>query len=193
MTAADGHNSLTEQERQALWGHHVQKRVKIIRRLEEIKAEEKKLKADAKNDGISEKELKDFLDCMLTDDPQKKVDQFNMLKRNRIRLGLIIDDRKADLLADRVTNEQMIFAAGVEAGLAALDRVSRYSGGSSEDKTWLAGWDDGQRIARENLQRAMEKKLRERSKEEPPATEDPFEASGEFDPFAVAPSSSKLT
>jgi hypothetical protein len=177
MTATAGHNSqLTEEERQALWAHHIRNRIGVHRENEALKAKEKALKADAKNDGISEKELKDFLDCMLTDDPQKKVDQFNMLKRNRIRLGLIADDRKADLLADRVTNEQMIFAAGVEAGLAALDRVSKYGAASPEDQAWLSGYDDGQRIARDNLQSAMEKKLRERSNEEPPAEagEDPF-------------------
>lgn len=174
-----GHNSqLTEEERQALWGHHVRNRIAVIREMDALKAKEKALKADAKNDQISEKELKDFLDCMLTDDPQKKVDQFNMLKRNRIRLGLIIDDRKGDLLADRVTTEQMIHAAGVEAGLAALDRVSKYGAGSPEDRAWLDGWDEGQRIAREHLQSAMEKRLAERSREEPAAEGD--------DPFAEA-------
>ncbi|MDX0572149.1 hypothetical protein GOD68_18135 [Sinorhizobium medicae] len=177
MTPTAGHNSqLTEQEQQALWGHHVRKRIALVREKEALNAQEKVLKADAKNDQISEKELKDFLDCMLTDDPQKKVDQFNMLKRNRIRLGLIIDDRKGDLLADRVTTEQMIFAAGVEAGLAALDRVSKYGAASPEDKAWLSGYDDGQRIARENLQSAMEKRQAERSREEPAAdpNADPF-------------------
>lgn len=128
--------------------------------------------------------MKDFIDCMTTDDPQKKVDNFNMLKRNRIRLGLITDDRKGDLLADRVTNEQMIYAAGVEAGLAGLDRVSKkYGAGSTEDKTWLSGWDEGQRIARENLQSAMEKRNAAKQKathEEPPA-------SFGSDPFAMAP------
>lgn len=180
MTAATGHNSkLSDAERQALWGHHVQKRVAIHREREALKAREAKHKADAKNDGISEKEMKDFLDCMLTDDPQKKVDQFNMLKRNRIRLGLIIDDRAGDLLTDRVSNEQMIFAAGVEAGLAALDRVSKYAAASPEDRAFLDGYDDGQRIMRENLQAAMEKRNAEKSNEEPaPADGD--------DPFAEA-------
>ncbi|TLX12116.1 hypothetical protein [Rhizobium sp. MHM7A] len=181
MAAQIGDNSkeLTELEKQALWAHHVRRRIAIHHEREELKASETAAKKDAKNDGISEQEMKDFIDCMLTDDPQKKVDNFNMLKRNRIRLGLIQDDRKGDLLADRVTNEQMIFAAGVEAGLAGLDRVSKkYSAGSSEDKTWLSGWDDGQRIARENLQSAMEKRnaaKASKTNEEPRATgDDPF-------------------
>lgn len=177
MAATIGDNSkLTEHEHQALWGHHVSKKLAHRRRGDDWKADGKKLDADAKNDGFSKAELDDFLDLMTTDDPQKKVDKFNMMKRNRIRLGLICDDRNGDLLADRVTTEQMIFAAGVEAGLAALDRVSKKQAGSVEDKTWLAGYDEGQRIARENLQSAMEKKLRQKTNEEPapsPGT-DPF-------------------
>lgn len=173
-----GHNStLTDEERQALWGHHIAKRVAIQRRKDELKAEEDALKADSKNDGLSEKEIKDYLDCMFSTDKQKKVDQFNMLKRNRIRLGLIHDDRNADLLSDRVTTQEMIFAAGVEAGLAGLDRVSgKYAGGSDEERAFLDGWDEGQRIARENLQSAMEKLNRQRTKEEPPP-------SGDDEPF----------
>ena len=176
MSASMGHNSeLTEQERQALWGHHVKKRIEIIRELEAIKAREKLLKADAKNDGVSEKELKDFLDCMLTDDPQKKVDQFNMLKKNRIRLGLIMDDRGADLLADRVTTEQMIYAAGVEAGLAGLNDACKHTVGSSDYSVWRDGYAEGQSILMENIKSAMEKTNAARSKEAPPSEEDPFE------------------
>lgn len=177
MTAAAGHNSkLTDEERQALWGHHVSRKLSLRRRMDELKAEDKKLTADAKNDGVSKAELDDYLDCMLTDNPQKNVDKFNMQKRNRIRLGLIMDDRKGDLFADRVTTQEMIFTSGVEAGLAALDRVSKHAAGSDEDRAFLDGYDEGQRIARDNLQSAMEKKLRERSKEEPSAApgEDPF-------------------
>ncbi|AXV15096.1 hypothetical protein CYG48_04905 [Neorhizobium sp. SOG26] len=180
MTAQAGHNSkLTDQENQALWGHHVSKRVALQRRKDELKAEEDKLKADSKNDGLAEKEIKDFLDCMLSKDKQKKIDQFNMQKRNRIRLGLIPDDRNADLLADRVTSEQMITAAGIEAGLAAIDRASPYAPASSEDRTWLAGYDEGQRIARENLQSAMEKRNAAKSKEEAPSDGDPFADTGD--------------
>jgi hypothetical protein len=179
MTSA-GHNSkLTEQESQALWGHHVKQRVAIRRQMDELKAKEVTLKKDAKNDGISEQEMKDFLDCMLSDDKQKKVDNFQMLKRNRIRLGLIPDDRKGDLLADRVTNLEMIFAAGVESGLAALDRITKYAAGSDEAKAFLDGYDDGQRIARENLQSAMEKRNAASSKEEPASEADPFPAAAE--------------
>ncbi|MDP9809386.1 hypothetical protein J2W42_002234 [Rhizobium tibeticum] len=179
MTAAGHNTALNDEEKQALWGHHVRRRLALKHKRDDLAEEEKTAKKDAKNDGFAEAEIKDFIDCMTTDDPQKKVDNFNMLRRNRIRLGLIQDDRKQDLLGDRVTNEQMIYAAGVEAGLAALDRVSKkYQGGSSEDRAWLDGYDEGQRIARENLQSAMEKRNAAKAattNEEPPAGgDDPF-------------------
>jgi hypothetical protein len=179
MTAVGHNTTLNAEEHQALWSHHIRKKLDVRRRQEELKAEEKKIDADLKNDGFSKAEMKDYIDCMTTDDPQKKVDNFNMLRRNRVRLGLIQDDSKGDLLADRVTSEQMIYAAGVEAGLAALDRVSKkYQAGSTEDRAWLDGYDEGQRIARENLQSAMEKRNAAKAantNEEPPATgDDPF-------------------
>lgn len=174
MTTA-GHNSkLTEQEKQALWGHHVRHKLAHKRAQEELKADGKKLDADAKNDGFSKAELDDFIDLMTTTDQQKKVDKFNMLKRNRIRLGLIHDDRKGDLLSDRVTSLEMLFAAGVEGGLAALERVSKHAPGSDEDRAYLDGYDQGQKIQRENLQAAMEKSMAARSKEEPVTNDDPF-------------------
>ena len=179
MTVAAGHNSqITEPERQALWGHHVSKKVSVRKRMDDLKAEEKKLDADLKNDGFSKAEVKDFLDCMLSDDKQKRVENFNMLKRNRIRLGPIPDDRGGDLLSDRVTTQEMIFASGVEAGLAALDRTSKYPKGSDEERAFLDGYDEGQRIARDNLQSAMEKRKAAAgvgANEAPAATgDDPF-------------------
>lgn len=178
MTTSGHNTQLNESEKQALWGHHVGKKVDLRRRMDDLKAEEKKLDADMKNDGFSKAEVKDFLDCMLSDDKQKKVESFNMLKRNRIRLGLIPDDRNADLLADRVTTQEMIFASGVEAGLAGLDHTSRYAKGSDEERAFLDGYAEGQRIARENLQSAMEKRnaAKATSANEAPAADgtDPF-------------------
>lgn len=176
MSEIGDNSKLTEQEHQAIWGHHVSRGLAVRRRMDEVKADAKVNVTDAKNDGFSKAEIDDFLDLMTTDDPQKKVDKFNMMKRNRIRLGLIPDDRKSDLLADRVTNLEMIFASGVEAGLAGLDRVSKHSAGGDEDRAFLDGYDEGQRIVRDNLQSAMEKRNAARKKDEPaPAEADPFE------------------
>lgn len=178
MTVA-GHNSkLTEAEQQALWGHHTQQRVAIHHERQALKAKEDKLKADAKNDGVSEKDLKDFIELTFTTDKQKKVDEFARRKRIMINSGLIPDDRGGDLLADRVGKLEMIYAEGFQAGLAALDRVSKQNGASDEDREWLRGYDDAQQVMRDNLQAAMEKRNANKSKEEPPAT-------GGADPFTI--------
>lgn len=175
MTAIGDNSKLTEQEQQALWAHHIRRAVAVRRQMDELKTEAKENAKDAKNDGISKAEIDDFISLMLSDDPQKQVDKFNMHKRNRIRLGLIPDDRNADLLADRVTNLEMIFAAGVEAGLAALDRVSNQNAGSDEDRAFLDGYDQGQAIARDHLFSAMEKRNAAKTKEAPePDGSDPF-------------------
>lgn len=171
MTAVTGHNSkLTEQEQQALWGHHTRQRVAIYHEQQAIKAKEAKLKADAKNDGISEKDLKDFIELTFSTDKQKKIDEFSRRKRIMINSGLIPDDRGGDLLTDRVDKLGMIYAEGFQAGLAALDRVSKQNGGSDEDREWLRGWDDAQKLMLGNLQSAMEKRNAANSKETPAAS-----------------------
>ncbi|MCZ7488205.1 hypothetical protein [Rhizobium rhizogenes] len=173
-----GHNSkLTEAESQALWGHHTRKRVALYHDQQAMKETEAKYKADAKNDGISEKDLKDFIELTFTTDKQKKIDEFARRKRIMINSGLIPDDRHGDLLTDRVGKLEMIYAEGFQAGLAALDRVSKQNGGGDEDREWLRGYDDAQKVMLENLQAAMEKRNACKSKEEPPANtdgDDPF-------------------
>lgn len=179
MTVA-GHNSkLTEAESQALWGHHTRQRVAIYHEQQALKAKEQKFKADAKNDGVSEKDLKDFIELTFTTDKQKKIDEFARRKRIMINSGLIPDDRQGDLLTDRVSKLEMIYAEGFQAGLAALDRVSKQNGGSDEDREWLRGWDDAQKLMLENLKSAMEKSNAAKSKEDPPAN------AGEADPFTL--------
>lgn len=168
MTVA-GHNSkLTEAESQALWGHHARQRVALHHERQALKAKEDKYKADAKNDGVSEKDLKDLIELTFTTDKQKKVDEFNRRKRIMINTGLIADDRQGDLLADRASKLEMIYAEGFQAGLAALDRVSKQNAGSDEDSEWLRGYDDAQKVMLENLKTAMEKSNAGKSKEEAP-------------------------
>lgn len=103
---------------------------------------EKKHLADAKNDGFNVKEIQDYLDVMLSDDQQKHLDKFNMMRRNREKLGVIPQQAK-DLFSDRVTREQQIDRDGYEAGLNGLERNPRHTRGGSEDEVWYAGYDRG--------------------------------------------------
>lgn len=177
-----GHNSkeLTDVERQALFGHHVRKDVEIAAKIKSLSEEKKANRKIASADGFSAAKLDHYAKALNAEDKQRPVDKFHSERENLIWLGLIHEDPKGDLLADRATTEQKIFAAGQARGLIAGDRMSGYDDGSADDKTWLAGYDDGQRIVREHLQSAMEKRNAAKSKEEPEADgSDPFPQAAE--------------
>lgn len=176
MTAEAGHNSeLTEKERQALFGHHVRRDIEIAAQIKTLTEQKKANRKLAQNDGFPSSKVDHFVKALNAEDKQKPVDRFKETRENLIWLGLIHDDPNGDLLADRATKEQKIFAAGQAIGLVAGERVSNYAAASSEDKTWLSGYDDGQRIVRENLETAMTKRNAELNKEAPPPA-DPFAA-----------------
>lgn len=176
-----GHNSeLTAKERQALFGHHVRKDVEIAVQIKSMQEQRKANRKLASNDGFPASNLNHYAGILGAEDKQKPVDKHYSERENLIWAGLIQDDPKGDLLADRATSEQMIFAAGQATGLIGGDRVSGYDGGGVDDKTWLSGYDDGQAILRENLQSAMEKRNAAKSKEAPePDGDDPFEEAAE--------------
>ncbi|MQY48217.1 hypothetical protein GAO09_19470 [Rhizobiales bacterium RZME27] len=177
--ATAGHNSneLTDKERQALFAHHVRTDISIEAKIAELREQKKANRKLAQNDGFPSAKIDHYTKALQAEDKQKPVDKHRSEKENLIWLGLIHEDPNGDLLADRATKEQKIFAAGQAAGLMARDRVSNYDAGSVDDKTWLSGWDDGQRIVRENLESAMNKRNAAKAvsnKEEPASEEDPF-------------------
>jgi hypothetical protein len=152
-----GHNVLTENERKAIFGRHA--RLLRANRAEQrrLKDIEKDFLADAKNDQINITELKMFLKVDEDEDKQKHVQKHNLERSALVKLGLLKEALQGDLLADRATREQLIFTQGQTVGLMAGDRVSGYSAGHTDDKTWLSGYDDGQRIMRDELESAMSK------------------------------------
>jgi len=174
-TATAGHNTeLNEKERQALFGHHVRKDIEVGAQIKQLTEEKKKQRKLAQNDGFPSAKLDHFVRALNSEDKQKPVDKHRSEKENLIWLGLINEDPNGDLLADRATKEQRIFAAGQAMGLVGGERNSKYDPKSADDVTWLSGYDDGQRIVRENLQTAMEKRNAASSKEEPASDGDPF-------------------
>ena len=174
MTAQAGHNNeLTDKERQALFGDHVRKDIKIREQIEILTAQKKANRKVAQNDGFPSSKIDHYVKALTAEDKQKPVDRHREQAENLIWLGLINDNPQGDLLADRASKEQRIFAAGQAIGLVAGDRASGYDGGSADDKTWLSGYDDGQRIVLENLESAMKKRNAVLNKEDPPPS-DPF-------------------
>lgn len=179
--------TISEADKAILWSIHTRKVRELKAQAKEITKQIADQTADAKNDGFDKKEILDYVDVMTSDDQKKHITKFNMMKRNRIRLGLIPDDRGGDLLADRATREQLIEADGYECGLNGFERVSKQSAGSPDDKLWLLAYHRGQDDYGLNWQRVMEEKKARReaqdaanSKESPPAspTDDPFAMSG---------------
>lgn len=177
MSAGPGDNSkLTDREEAALKMHHLKKR---MAHQAVIKEAQGKMKEDAnlcKADGIPVTLIDFGIKALSAEDKntpvQKVMEQGKMLET----LGLI-PAWNGDLLADRATKEERIFAAGKMAGMAAIDKVSNYAAASPDDVTWRNGYAEGQRIMLEDLPNALAKKSSGRSKEEPPAGrngEDPF-------------------
>lgn len=135
-------NGVSEEDMDVLLAIHTRKLITDRVAKKAASDLEKKHEADAKNDGFDIKEIKDYLDVMLSDDQQKIVKQFNMMRRNREKLGAIPPQGK-DLFSDRVTREQQIDRDGYEAGLNGLERNPRHTRGGTEDDVWYAGYDRG--------------------------------------------------
>lgn len=182
MTAATI-SEVSKEDLDVLWAIHTRN---VRKAKEAVKAGNDALKvalADAKNDKFDRAEVLDYVEVMTSDDQKKHVDKFKMMKRNRVRLGLI-NDHGGDLLArdDRAARLQLIEADGHEAGLNGLDRVSRQTAGSDEDRIWLDAYQRGQKKYAENWQRVMEAKQARRAAAEvaktgvvpPTKSADPF-------------------
>lgn len=126
-----------------------------------------------------------YLKAHFGEDDQKPVDRLKSDRENLEWLGLI-PSTKGDLLAkvDRVDKEGMIRAKGYKAGLLGLDRVSGYDAGSVDDKMFLESYDAGKKEYETDLPEILKEVHAATTKEEPPAPTG-------FDPFSIAPTSSK--
>ncbi|RWX78289.1 hypothetical protein EPK99_06570 [Neorhizobium lilium] len=186
MAATAGHNlKISDEDMDVLLAIHTRKLI-TDRAAKKAAADlEKAHEKDAKNDGFNVTEIKDYLDVMLSDNQQKHVDKFNMMRRNREKLGVIPQQGK-DLFSDRVTREQQIDRDGYETGLNGLERNPRHTRGGTEDDLWYAGYDRGRakyderwEIILAAMEQAREAEKAATSKEEPPADGDPFAEAAE--------------
>jgi uncharacterized protein (UPF0335 family) len=177
---------ISDADKAVLWSIHTRKIREMKAKVKDLNNQIKDQTADAKNDGFDKKEILDYVEVMTSDDQKKHVDKFNMMKRNRIRLGLIPDDRGGDLLTDRASREQLIDADGYECGLNGFERVSKMSAGSPEDKLWLSAYQRGQNDYGANWQRVMEEKQARRAAEDAAKSNEEPPAKPGSDPFASA-------
>ncbi len=166
------------QDRRILFAYYHRKDREIAQRIRALQEEKKANRQNAKASGFAAQKLDHYLKAFEAEDQQKAVDKLNSDRENLGWLGLIADNPKGDLLADRATDEQMIQAKGFHAGLTGLDRVSGYGGGSSEDRLWLEAYDAGRSEYDTVLPGLMARIEAKASKEAPPSDED-------GDPFSI--------
>ncbi|MBW3096835.1 hypothetical protein [Pseudohoeflea coraliihabitans] len=138
-----GHNQIDEAERRILFAYYHRKDRQIAAEIRSLNEKKKSNRQNAKASGFSSAKLDHYLKAFLAEDKQAPVDKLKSDRENLAWLGLIPDDPKGDLLADRATDEQMVDAKGFHAGLTAMDRVSGYDAGSVDDRTWLEAYDRG--------------------------------------------------
>lgn len=152
-----GDNSkLTEKERKALFYHHMRKRMAHKAQIKEIQASMKEDAKLAQADGVVIGHL-DFAMKALDADDKKTITE-NFIAEGEILTWLgLTPGFQADLLTDRAPAIERIENNGRNAGLAGKARESGYAAKSDEDKAWLRGYDDGQKIMRDNLEEAMNK------------------------------------
>lgn len=170
----DNSKHLTDREEAALKMHHLKKRMAhkaiILKAQTDMKEDANLCKAD----GIPVALIDFGIKALSAEDKatpvQKVMEQGKMLET----LGLI-PAWNGDLMADRATKEERIFAEGKMKGMAGVDKVSGYAAASVDDKTWRSGYEEGQRIMLEDLPKALAKKAAGRTKEAPaPESDDPF-------------------
>lgn len=186
--SAIGDNSgpVAKEDMDVLWAIHTRKVRKAKEAIQAAQADLKKCLDDVKNDKFDKKEIADYVDIITSGDQKKHVDKFNMMKRNREKLGLIPKPGK-DLFADRVTREQQIDTDGYECGLNDLDRVSRHTGGSSEDKIWLAAYDRGHAKYSERWEVVLAAIEAARAAQQAASTKVAPPFRGDGDPFSITP------
>ncbi|API52889.1 hypothetical protein BMW22_15800 [Rhizobium leguminosarum] len=180
-TAAIGDNSkdLTENEEKALFFFHVRKDMASKAKLKEIQAQIKADRKLAQADSIALSRI-DFAEKALDADDKTTITQKVNDQLKIMEWLNIIQAYNNDLFANRAPKEEKIEGQGEIAGLAAAERVSNYAAASADDKAWLRGYDRGQAIMRDNLEKAMMKKRAKSSKEEPPASgSNPFPKAAE--------------
>jgi hypothetical protein len=178
MNAMIGDNLKAEKERRVLISHYHRIDRDIAAKMKSLGAKKKENRLNAKASQIPSSQLDHLLKAFNTDDDQKPVDKLKRDMENLVYLGLIPDQTiKGDLFTqgDRVDQEAMVRGKGFYAGLNALDRVSGYDAGSSDDKLWLTSYDAGKSEYDTVLPDLMTRIQAEASKEAPePDGDDPF-------------------
>lgn len=177
--ASIGDNSTkAAQDRRVLFAYYHRKDRDIAAKVRELNEQKKSNRQNAKASGFPAAKLDHYLKSFLAEDQEKPVLKLKSERENLEWMGLIPATSGGDLLkqADRVDGEQLIQAKGFHAGLNGLDRVSGFSGGSSEDRLWLESYDAGRAEFDTEIPDILARVQAASTKEEPAPSgdEDPF-------------------
>jgi len=175
-----GDNSKQQKERRILFSHYHRKDRELHAKRKALSDEIKANRKNANAAGFTSQKLDHYLKAFNAEDQQKPVDRLKSDRENLAWLGLIPDQPQGDLLSDRATGDEMVRAKGFHAGLTGADRVSGYSGGSTEDQMWLDSYDAGRKEYDTEIPDILKNIDAALSKEEPePDGSEPFIPAGE--------------
>ncbi|MEO3387346.1 hypothetical protein [Mesorhizobium sp. CAU 1741] len=153
-----GHNSqLTPTERAALRMNHVRKLLDIADRLKPLMDERKTARANAKAEGFKLSEIDAALRLATMEDTDIFVAEIKELIDIARAFNALPPGEQGVLFPDDRPLDEKAFDAGKVAGLQGKNCEPPYDAGSEAGQRWIAGWHEGQRIMRDELQSAMEK------------------------------------
>lgn len=159
--AEAGHNGskeLTASERAALRMHHVRALLSIADELQPVLEKRKKARALAKADGFKLSEVDAAIRLATMEDQSIFVAEIKELIEIAQAFNALPPGEQGDLFPDRRPDDERAFDEGKVAGMEGKNPDGPYGADSVKGQSWLKGWHDGQRIMREDLQAAMEKR-----------------------------------
>lgn len=163
--ASSGHNSkLTPDEEKALKFAHYHAIQAAQEAVNAANAERSRVRKLAKADGIILSDIDFMMRCAEVDDATIVAEQLQREMEIASWFALPVQyqpdmfgDNQREPAVDRAARE------GSAAGFAGKDARSPYGPGSQQDQAWMASWHHSQKVMRDGLQSAMEKKNLEKN------------------------------
>jgi ribosome modulation factor len=170
-----GHNSkeLTSEERAALRMHHIRQLLKVEDDMKPLRELRKKIRAEAKGDGFKLAEIDAGIRLATMEDQSIFVAEIKELIEIARSFNALPPGGQGDLFPDRRPKDEKRFAEGKQAGLEGRNPEPPYGVDSPDGQAWMSGWHEGQRIMRDDLLSAMQKR----------AAKDELIKAGGDDPF----------
>jgi len=151
-----GHNSeLTPEQRSALRMHHVRKLLDVEEEMKPLRDLKKKIRSEAKGDGFKLAEIDAAIRLMTMEDQSIFVAEIKELIDIARAFNALPPGEQGTLFPDRRPADEKAFDAGKQAG---LEGKNPEAPAGFDATKWMEGWHEGQRIMRDELQAAMERR-----------------------------------